>query len=260
MKLNKLFFLLSVICFAASVQAQKDYDKPADKLSKDEALKIVSESPWAKTYQAPLGSAISDSRSVAREQSQSVYGGGSNPRSVARSFGPPPVVMRLHSSDIVRKATVRLQQVEAGYDKMSDADKAKFNDGRKNFMACNICKDYYVVSLTKFREVNATTVEEGIFQGMTLDQLKGNIALVNDKGERRELVQFNPPSGPADSTIFYFKRNDAAGNPLITPETKELSFVFTNTFLDSKNRFAYLLPRSFDFRVSKMMVGDKVAF
>ena len=47
---------------------------------------------------------------------------------------------------------------------------------------------------------------------------------------------------------------------MVTPETKENKFVFENTFLDSRNRFAILLPRFFDFKVSKMMVGDKLMF
>jgi len=260
MKVSKFYPLLLVICATISVSAQKGYDKPIDKWSQGEALKIVSESPWAKTYQSPAGSAFADARQVTREQSQTAHSGGSNPRSVARYFGPPPVVMRLHSSEILRKATVRLQQIDAGYDKMSADDKAKFDNSRKGFLDCAICKDYYVVTLTKFKEVNSQTVEEGIFQNMTLAELKGNIHLVNDKGEKRELIQFTPPKGPADSTLFFFKRNNDSGQPLVTPDTKEVRFVMANTFLDAKNRFAYLLPKSFDFKVSRMMVGDKVLF
>ncbi len=114
MKVSKFYPLLLVICAAISVSAQKGYDKPIDKWSQGEALKIVSESPWAKTYQSPAGSAFADARQVTREQSQTAHSGGSNPRSVARYFGPPPVVMRLHSSEILRKATVRLQHLAPG--------------------------------------------------------------------------------------------------------------------------------------------------
>lgn len=204
MKVSKFYILLFVVCAALSVSAQKDYDKPVDKWSQDEALKVVSESAWAKTYQSTRGSSNASQFAVGREQSQSVYSGGSNPRSVARDFGPPPVVMRLHSSEVLRKATLRLQQIDAGYDKMSTENRAKFDASRKMYLDCAVCKDYYVVTLTKFKEVNATTVEEGIFQNMTLEQLKGNVHLVNDKGEKRELIQFTPPKGPTDMTLFFF--------------------------------------------------------
>lgn len=251
---------LVVLLSFSSVLAQKVYEKPFTKWSADEALKIVSDSPWAKAYQSASGAAGSDSRAVAREQAQSVYSGGSNPRSVAREFGPPPVTLRLHSSEILRKATVRLQQIDAGYDKMTEEDRAKFDANRAVFLECKICKDYYVLTLTKAAFSKGGAVEEGVFQSMTLADLKGNVKLVNDAGEERELVQFTPPKSGGDSAIFFFKRTDANGKALITPETKELKFVFENTFLDSRNRFAYLLPRFFDFKVSRMMVGETLMF
>lgn len=260
MKFSKCYLFLIVCFITASATAQKDYDKPLNKWGKEESLKIVSESSWAKTYQAPASSAGASAGQVAREQSQNAGSGGSNPRSVARYFGPPPVVIRLHSAEVIRKATVRLQQIDAGYDKMSEGDRVKFDAGRKVFLECAICKDYYVVTLTKFREVNSQTVDEGIFQSMAFADLKGKVWLANDRGERRELVQFTAPNGSGDSTIFFFKRTNEKGESLITSESKELRFVFDNTFLDARNRFAYLLPRSFDFRASKLIVGEKVMF
>jgi hypothetical protein len=49
-------------------------------------------------------------------------------------------------------------------------------------------------------------VDEGLFQKMGLEQLKNNVWLVNEKGERRDLVQFNPPKTAADMAVFYFAR------------------------------------------------------
>ena len=48
---------------------------------------------------------------------------------------------------------------------MSDADKAAFDKGREKFLECGICKDYYVVTLTKFKDSTGTAVDEGIFSG-----------------------------------------------------------------------------------------------
>jgi len=256
----RILVVSALFCFASSVALAQKYDKPLNKWGKDEALQIVNESAWAKTYQSSSGKAGSDAGTVAREQRQSVYSGGSDPRSVARDFGPPPVTMRLHSSEILRKATVRLQQIDVGYDKMSEEDQAKFDAGRKVFLDCAICKDYYVITLTKAAFTKGGSVDEGVFQSMTLADLKGNVHLENDSGETRELVQFTAPKSAGDSAVFFFKRTDESGKHLVTPETKEIKFVFENTFLDSRNRFAILLPRFFDFKVSKMMVGDKLMF
>ncbi|MFN6964148.1 MAG: hypothetical protein ACK4S4_10330 [Pyrinomonadaceae bacterium] len=260
MKLLRCFLFLIFCCSALPAVAQKDYDKPIDKFGIEEAQRIVNDSPWAKPYQSTSGGAAADAAAVGREQAQNVYSGGSNPRSVSRYLGPPPVTLRLHSSEVLRKATVRLQQAAAGYDKMSADDKAKFDASRKTFLDCAICKDYYVLTLTRFRDKDARGIDEGIFQTLTLEDLKGNVKLVNDKGESRELIQFIAPKSADDSAVFFFKRTDDAGNLLITPETKEFRFVFANTFLDSRNRWAYMLPRTFDFKVSKLVVGERVLF
>ena len=260
MKFSVAFLSLVFCISAATIAGQKDYDRPLNKWGQEESLKILTDSPWAKPYQSTTGKSGSDAVIAAREQRQNVYSGGSDPRSVSRDFGPPPVTLRLHSSEIVRKATVRLQQIDIGYDKMSDDEKAKFDASRKVFLDCAICKDYYVVTLTKAAFTKGDTVDEGIFQGMTLGDLKGNVKLVNNAGDVRELVQFTPPKAAGDSAIFFFKRADDTGKHLVTPETKEVRFVFENSFLDSRNRYASLLPRFFDFKVSKMIVGDKVLF
>jgi hypothetical protein len=73
-------------------------------------------------------------------------------------------------------------------------------------------------------------------------------------------VQFTPPKAAGDSALFFFKRVDDAGKHLVTKDTKEIRFVFENEFLGPKNRFASFLPRFFDFKVSKMVVGDRVLF
>ena len=96
---------------------------------------------------------------------------------------------------------------------------------------------------------------------MTFDQLKGHIKLVNDKGEERELIQFNAPKNYRDQAVFYFKRLDANGNPFLTPDSKTVRFTFDSDILEpANNRFAYLLPRSLEFRISKIIIGGKVDF
>jgi hypothetical protein len=260
MKFSVAFLSLVVCICAMTVAGQKDYDRPLSKWGQEESLKIVTDSAWAKPYQSTSGRAGAEAGSVAREQRQSVYSGGSDPRSVSRDFGPPPVTVRLHSSEVLRKATVRLQQLDVGYDKMSEADRANFDASRKNFLDCPICKDFYVVTLTKAAFTKGGSVDEGVFQGMTLADLQGNVKLVNDSGEVRELVQFVPPKGAGDSAAFFFKRADGSGKHLVTKDSKEVRLVFENEFLGPKNRFASLLPRFFDFRVSRMIVGDRLLF
>jgi len=260
MKYRISIFVAVVCLFASATFAQKVPDKPLNQWGKEESLKIINESAWAKTYQSTSGATGAAAGQVAREQGQSASRGGSDPRSVARDFGPPPIRVRLHSGLPLRQAMVRLRQMDAGYDKMSDADRAAFDASQKGFLDCSICKDYYVVTIMKDRDSGRTTVEEGVFQGMTFDELKGQVKLEADNGEVREIVQFNAPKGPNDMTVMYFKRADAAGKALIGPGTKSFKLTFSSDFRSPRNRFAYLIPNTLDFRVDKIMMGDKLMF
>lgn len=261
MRFNKLLLFVFVCCLAGTAFAQKSWEKPLEKWSKDDAIKILSASPWAQTYQSTAGASGAAQQQISREQNQNVYSGGSNPRSVARNFGPPPVVIRLHSALPVRQALTRLQQLSANYDKMDEKQKAQFNASSKAFLDCAICQKYYVITLTQFPDSSGQVIDEGIFQSMTLKDLKGNVWLVNEKGEQRELFQFTPPKGRGDSAVFFFARKDDKGNLFLTPESKEFKLVFKNEFLTSgSNRYAGLVPRNFEFKVSKMTLGEKVEF
>ena len=262
MRFNKkkllLFALLSVLTISAS--AQKIFEKPLHKWSKDDAVKILTTSAWSQTYQSPEASASAAQREISREQAQSANRGGNDPRSVARNFGQPPVVIRLHSGLPIRQALVRIRQIESGYDKMDEKQRADFDKSTEGFLNCAICKNFYVVTLTKFIDSSGQYVDEGVFQRMSLEQLKNNVWLVNEKGERRDLVQFNPPKSAADMAVFYFARTDDKGVSFLTPESKKFEFVFNNSFLDSRNPYTPLLPRRFEFNASKLIVGDNLLF
>lgn len=262
MKFNKpkllLFVLLCSLTMTAA--AQKTLEKPFQKWGKEEALKIYNASAWVQTYQSPESSALAAQREINREQSQTANSGGNNPRSTARNFGLPPVVIRLYSALPVRQAVVRIRQIEANYDKMDEKQRADFDKATQGLLDCVICKKFYVVTLTKFIDTSGQYVDEGVFQRMELEQLKNNIWLVNEKGERRDLVQFNAPKKAADMAVFYFAREDDKGVPFLTPESKKLEFVFNNDFLDSRNPYTPLLPRRFEFNVSKLIVGGNLVF
>ena len=245
---------------SSGVYAQKFVNKQWTEWSKEEALTLLSNSGWAKTYSSIEGGARAESGAIARSQRDSVNRGGGNPGSAARDLGNLPVTIRLHSSPYVRQAMVRLQQISVKYDKMSAEEKAKFDASRKGYLECPICKNYYVVTITKFTDSSGETVNEGIFQSMTIEDMKGGITLANDKGESRELVQFTPPKSGTDPAIFFFKRNDDAGNPLVGLDTKELRFVFSNEFVQRDKRYSYLYPRRFEFPVIKMTVSETVSF
>jgi hypothetical protein len=259
MKFNKKKLLLFVlVCsLTITISAQKTWEKPFEKWSRDDAIKVLTTSPWAQTYQS-----TGDSASTNRLENPALIAkrGGNDPKSVQRNLGISPVTIRLHSALPIRQALVRMRQIEAGYDKMDEKKRADFDKSTEGFLSCAICKNYYVVTLTKFTDSSAQYVDEGLFQKMGLEQLKNNVWLVNEKGERRDLVQFNPPKTAADMAVFYFARADDKGGYFSTPESKHFKFVFNNSFLDSRNPYAPMLPQNFEFNVSKMIVDGNLMF
>jgi hypothetical protein len=257
---SKLLLIICLCCLTHAVSAQKVWEKPFQQWSKEEAIKILTNSPWVQTYQSPEGLARGAREQVARDQADQNLRQQPAQGSRTRFIAPPPVVIRLHSALPIRQALIRLQQIEAGYDKWDEKKRAEFDDTTKNYLSCPLCKDYYVVTMTKFNDSSAQGVKDGLFQTMQTKELKGNVWLANEKGEKRELVEFTPPKGSGDFAVFFFPRRDSKGNNLITEQSKDFKFVFDNAFLTAKNPYAVLLPLNFEFKVSKMMIGDKVEF
>jgi hypothetical protein len=258
---NRLSLLaVCLICVNTVVFAQKTSEKPFHKWSRDEAMKILSSSPWSQTYQSIEGTSGAAGQQIGREQRQTASSGGGDPRSTARNFGPAPVVIRLHSAIPVRQAMNRMQQLSVNYDKMDDQKKAEFDAATKGALDCAICTNFYVVTITKFKDSTSQSVEEGIFQRTTLNELKGNVWLENDKGEKTELVHFTPPKMQGDPAIFFFARKDGKGNAFLTAQNKSFKFVFSNDFLGAGNPYAILVPANFEFKVSKILVGEKIEF
>ncbi len=257
-----LKFILSVICvlvIGSTGFAQKVLEKDIDKWSKKDAIEILNDSPWTRMHVSNQGAAAASASEAQRAQADNRLIGGERGSS-SRTGAPPPVLMRLHSGLPIRLALTRLNQIGADYDKMNDEGKAKFNVEAKKMLDCAICQNYYVVTLMQIPNPSGQAVEEAIFQGMTNEQLKGNVWLKNEKGETRELAQFLAPQKRGDSATFFFPRKNEKGDVLLTKDNSDLAFVFNANFLTANNRFAYLLPRQFDFKVSKITRGDIVVF
>ncbi len=143
---------------------------------------------------------------------------------------------------------------------MSDDEKAKFNEKGRGLLDCAPCQNHHVVTLTLMSNPSGQSVEEAIFQGMTLEQMKENVWLKNDKGATRPLIHFIAPQKRGDSAVFFFARKDEKGDLFLSKDNSEFSFVFNGTFFNANNRFASLIPRQFDVKLSKITVEGNIVF
>ena len=251
MKLTQISILVFTLVFASSAFGQKYLQKSYKEWSQDEAAKILKDSGWALEYQSEEGLAAAQSLQQARESSDNNRG--TYRGNQGRVDVPVPVTVRLHSALPVRQAIVRLQQLGTNYDKMNAEDKLKFDESTAKFLECAVCKGYYVITIAKWKDTS-TSVSDGIFQTMSLHDLKGKVWLANDKDAKLELEQITPPKNASDSAVFFFKRTNDQGAPFFTTADKQIRLVFANE-LRQNNVSAYskLIPKSFDFKVSKML-------
>lgn len=258
MKLNRVALLLAMlfVCLTAnSVWAQKTWEKPYQKWSREDVLKILGESPWSQSFTPPVQGNQQDSLVP-----QTASRGGSNPGSTSRIFGISPIVVRLYSALPVRQALLRWRQIQAGYDKMDDAKKAEFDEANKGLLACPLCKDYYIVTVNKTFDAQQSGIEEGIFQRAKLDDLKGFIKLLNDKDEARELFQFSPSKNGNDMAALFFKRKDDKNSDLLSSDSKKVKLWISTEYIRGSNPYGRYFQREFEFNLSKMMIGDKLEF
>ncbi|MFM8440185.1 MAG: hypothetical protein ACKN97_02740 [Acidobacteriota bacterium] len=261
MKLNYLVVsLVMVLVFSSSMNAQKVWERDWKFWSVDEALLILKDSPFAKSYMSPEAAAAAEQANVTRELNQSVLRGGSNPRSSERSAGIAPIVARLHSSLQVRQAIVRLRQLSSDYGKLSGGERRQFDDQQRAYIENPLYNDYYVISVTKFADSTQGKVDEGIFERTTLQEIKGNVFLLSDSGERLDVFQFTPAKGGSGSAYFFFKRLNNKGEPFLKPSMKTFRIVFSNDFLTSSNPYTPYLPRNFEFNIGKITFDNHIEF
>lgn len=255
-----LFVLLAISLMSLTAAAQKPWERPMDDWSKEDALHILNDSPFAKSYTSPNSVADAEKANVGREMGNSVLSGGSNPRSTGRTAAAPPVTARLHSAKIVRQAIVSLKKLTPEYENLGSTERKTFDDQQTAYIDNKIYDSYYVISVTKTPDSTPGQVDEGIFQRTTLADVKGNVWLVADSGEKLEVFQFTPPKGGGGSAYFFFKRFNDAGEPFLKPNMKSFRLVFSNDFLTSKNPYTPFLPRNFEFTLSKITIDGKVMF
>ena len=185
-----------------------------------------------------------------------------NPNSPDRPPGTAYLVhVRLHSALPVRQAIVRRMQLTIPYDKLTKAQRANFDAEVDGLLKCPQCAEYYIVSLDSARKDRLDLISRGgnvtvdvveLLQGIPEDELLGHVSLLNDKGERRnaERVQFTQQH----EIVFFFRRLDDAGNPLIKPSDKKF-YVDFDKYLSKKTEEAL---KKFSFNVGDLVHDGEV--
>jgi hypothetical protein len=251
--------ILAMIIGSYWQAAAQSQQKPFEQWTKQEAEKVLNDSPWAVeqevriryagTVRAVAGGPTSAQANGALQRSDA------NTASLGGARAPVDFVftLRLRSALPVRQALARLKQLEADNETTDKKAIAALDKAVKGLLECPACTDNYVLTLSsRSKESPGADAVYTAFGGAKLADLKRYLAIVNERGERRELIHFVPPRAPGAEAVFFFPRLDEKGAPLLTPESKSLIFNVTNAEVNN--------VVNFNINVSKLVVGGAVQF
>ena len=232
-------------------------DKPVERWTKEEARIILNKSPWAITQEVRIRYA-GESRPVAGGPPPTTgTSNRSEQNSISSAGAEAPVdfqfMLRLRSALPIRQALMRIRQLEAKYERMTDKDRADFDARTKGLLECAPCADNYVLTLSSKSSQNpGADAVYAVFKGGRLQDLQRYIYIANERGERRSLIHFVPPKFPGDEATFFFPRFNDEKVPLLTPQSKELLFSLTSNEIN--------IITSFRIDVSKLVRNGKIEF
>ncbi len=228
MKRFLFFGIILIVCAQAALAQDFWMQKSYKRWTKDEILKLISDSPWAQ-----------------------VVGDTDNAQVLNAAY----VTVRLRSSILIRQALVRLKQIETGYDKLDADKKAEFDTTMKGTLDCPACQDNFVVTISP--PIAERQLKSAVFSlvNIKFEQLKDSVYLINDKGEKRPLVFFQPAKSNDGEASFFFARLDESGAKFFTSESKTVTLVF-----ETKGIANFQIPRSTKFDVTKAMIDGNVEF
>jgi len=256
---------LALIAGAMSIPTSLAYQqenhplKPFQQWSKKEADKVLEESAWVRKQEVRIRYAELSRRIAGGSVPSATEGGLSNTTSNIAEMGgaEAPVdfqfTLRLRSALVVRQALVRLKQLEANYDRMSEKDRAAFDARFKGLLDCPACEQNYVLTLSaKSKQNPGADPVFTVFKGGRLADLQRYVFIANGHGERRDLIHFVPPKAPGDEAVFYFPRFNEKGEALLTSTETELIANFTNNDVNMNTNFRV--------DVTKLVVNGQIDF
>ena len=189
------------VLFVVSVFAQQSI--PALTLSK--AVEILNSSPWARheTFTQVIGG---------------VGSGVSGEKEIFDTF-----YVRFLSAKPIREAFLRVRQLQYGYDKLSEAEKARFDGLTQSGL--QLGSDNWVVVAVSFRsnDPNEESNTRRFFQKQTAETLKHKAFLSTDKFPQIDVSAYFPPREESVGAKFVFPRT-VNGEPVVSQSTRKVAF------------------------------------
>ena len=218
----------------------KDFweEKPFTQWSEQEAMKLLSESPWARTQTVMAGvlggqqqSNSSRVKDIPRVQSAGTNSGaGLSQTGVSFGAGDSvPLFVRWHSSARIRQALGRLGQLQQN---VPEAEVRKFAEAP--------VEDY---------QIAVTGPMLDAFNQLTLASLQEKTFLTSKKNKAKKIAlkKYEAPKDRQDGVAMFSFSRLIDGKPALTPEDDEVEFVAQGSKINLKA----------SFKIAKMMSDGK---
>lgn len=234
-------FLFSILAIFAIAQGKEFWEKKDyAQWSEQECKKLLTDSPWAKSY------------TLARAVIEPLSSPGSE---LAREAAPRiQYLAQFRSALPIRQALVRLSQINQKYDRMGPEQKREFDRSAEQFLSRSFADA--VVLYVSFSS-NVQVYERDLirhWQFQTLDMVKNYTYLIGYGGERV------PPLGytfiePSRAFQLIFPR-EYKGRPLIGPSDKTLRLEFQHPRIGDLGEARILI----EFKAEKMIFGGALVY
>ena len=238
---GKLGIAIALLSIGSTVTVWgKDFwdDKPFTQWSEQEAMKILSESPWART-QTVIASVLggqqqsnsSRVKDIPRVQSAGTNSGaGLSQTGVSFGAGDSvPLFVRWHSSARIRQALGRLGQLQQN---VPEAEVRKFAEAPM--------EDYQIAVtgplLETFNQMSLASFQEKTF-----------LTSKKNKAKKIALKKYEAPKDRQDGVAMFSFSRLMDGKPALSPEDDEVEFVAQGNKINLKA----------SFKIAKMMTDGK---
>lgn len=197
--------LAAFLAFSVLPARTEPVDKPYRSWTLEEAVEVLTQSPWGRqaTFTRVVGG---------------IGSGLLGEKEILDTF-----FVRLLSARPVREAYARVQQIQAGYDRLDKAAKHRVDASLAPVL--DLDADRWIVVTVSFRSNDHATQlrVKQFFETQTTDSLKTAAYLSTDRIPQIELAAYFPPVDEAVGAKFVFPRR-IGGEPAVTCEDESVTF------------------------------------
>ena len=232
----------AILVLAVPALGQEFWEKkPYTEWTKEQCLKMLRDSPWAKTFTITYGKVDQfgqPTKGEARQTEQKIF-----------------YYAQLRSALPVRQAVVRLAQLTNRYDKMGEADRRNFDASTARYLGAQ----YPEIIV----HVDYATDVEFFDRDLALhwqsrppgEAINNNAYLTTSQGTRVTPTNFKVEHGAGRAFEYIFPR-ERNGEPLITASVESIRIEFPNP----KIRELDDQRTTFEFKTNKMKYQGQIIY